>query len=98
MGLQRRRQPDLELTAAKQLTIYADKCLTTGGDGASAGSPVLITDCTGAANQTWQLNDDKSISSIGHPALCLQAAGTDNGTPVQVQLCNGQPNQQWARA
>lgn len=83
-------------TTAKQLTVYTDKCLTTGGE--SIGSPVLINDCTGASNQAWQLNDDKSISSIGNPALCLQAAGTDNGTAVQIQLCNGQSNQQWARA
>ncbi|MEU0096466.1 ricin-type beta-trefoil lectin domain protein [Kribbella sp. NPDC006257] len=83
-------------TASKQLTVYANKCLTIGGDGA-AGSPVLITDCTGVPSQAWQLNEDKSISSIGTPALCLQAAGTENGTAVQVQPCNGQPNQQWAR-
>jgi len=81
------------LTASKQLTIYANKCVTPGAD-----SSVIITDCTGAIDQTWQLNDDKSISSINNSALCLQAAGTANGTQVQLQACNGQPNQQWVRA
>ncbi|MFI5734906.1 ricin-type beta-trefoil lectin domain protein [Kribbella sp. NPDC051587] len=81
------------LTASKQLTIYANKCVTPGAD-----SSVVITDCTGAINQTWQLNDDKSISSINNPALCLQAAGTANGTAVELRSCTGQPNQQWVRA
>ena len=35
-------------TAAKQLTVYGNKCMTVGGDGSSAGSPVIIADCTGA--------------------------------------------------
>jgi Ricin-type beta-trefoil lectin domain len=74
--------------------------MTIGGDGASAGSPVIITDCTGAPNQAWEVHDDLSITSIGFPDLCLEAAGagTGNGTPVDVWYCNGAPNQQWTRS
>ncbi|TCM35314.1 ricin-type beta-trefoil lectin domain protein [Kribbella sp. VKM Ac-2568] len=87
-------------TADKQLTVYSNKCMTIGGDGVSAGSPVIITDCTGAPNQAWELNEDQSVSSVGHPDLCLDAAGagTGNGTAVDVWLCNGQANQQWLRS
>jgi hypothetical protein len=61
---------------------------------------VIITDCTGAPNQAWELNADRSITSIGHPELCLDAAnaGTANGTAIDVQDCNGQANQQWTRS
>jgi hypothetical protein len=85
-------------TADKQLTVYSNKCMTIGGDG--AGSPVIITDCTGAPNQAWELHDDLTISSVAHPDLCLDAAGagTGNGTAVDVWLCNGQANQQWQRS
>jgi hypothetical protein len=87
-------------TADMQLTVYSNKCMTIGGDGASAGSPVIITDCTGAPDQAWELNEDQSVSSVGHPDLCLDAAGagTGNGTAVDVWLCNGQANQQWLRS
>jgi hypothetical protein len=87
-------------TADKQLTVYGDKCMAIGGDGSSAGSPVIITGCTGASNQAWELNADLSITSIGHPELCLDAvgAGTSNGTPIDVWYCNGQTNQQWTRS
>ena len=34
-------------TADKQLTVYADKCMT-------AGTSVTIEACTGAANQAWE--------------------------------------------
>jgi hypothetical protein len=61
---------------------------------------VVITDCTGAANQAWQLHEDLSVSSVAHPELCLDAAGagTGNGTPVDVWFCNGETNQQWTRS
>ncbi len=86
-------------TAGKELTVYGNKCMTIGGDGSSAGSAVVITDCTGAANQAWELHEDLSVTSVGHPGLCLQAAaaGTGNGTPIDVGTCTGQPNQQWTR-
>jgi hypothetical protein len=74
--------------------------MAIGGDGASAGSPVIIADCTGAPNQAWELNADHSITSVGHPDLCLDAAGagTGNGTAIDVWYCNGQANQQWSRS
>ncbi len=86
-------------TADKHLTVYSNKCLTMGG-GSSAGSPAIVTDCAGAANQAWQLNADHSITSIGHPELCLDAAGagTSNGTAIDVWYCNGKTNQQWTRS
>jgi hypothetical protein len=61
---------------------------------------VTIADCTGAANQAWQLNADLSVTSVADPGLCLDAAGagTGNGTAVDVWYCNGQPNQQWSRS
>ncbi|WP_020391508.1 ricin-type beta-trefoil lectin domain protein [Kribbella catacumbae] len=80
-------------TAEKQLTVYSNKCLTIGGAG--AGSPAIIDACTGAPNQAWEINADKTISSIGQPGLCLEAAGTGNGSAVIVAICNGQSNQQW---
>ncbi len=77
--------------------MYANKCLAIGGDGASAGSPAVIADCTGAVDQQWELNADLSVSSVSHPGLCLEAAGTGNGSAVGVESCSGESNQQWAR-
>jgi len=84
-------------TADKQLTVYANKCMTVG---ASAGSPVTIENCTGAANQAWNLNADQTITSVANPGLCLDAAGagTGNGTAVDTWYCNGTDNQKWTRS
>ena len=86
-------------TADKLLTVYGNMCLAIGGDGSSAGNPAIITDCTDAADQTWELNDDGSITNGAHPELCLGATGdgTGSGTQVAVQDCSGQPGQQWTR-
>lgn len=80
-------------TADKQLTIYSNKCLTVGGP--VTGSPAIINACTGASDQAWELQPDKSITSVGRSGLCLEAAGTGNGSAVTVSACNGQSNQQW---
>ncbi len=83
-------------TADKQLTVYADKCMTAGG----AGSAVTIENCTGEANQAWNLNADLTVTSVASPDLCLDAAGggTGNGTAVDVWYCNGADNQKWTRS
>jgi hypothetical protein len=76
-------------TAGGQLTVYADKCLTAGASAAT------IETCTGAANQTWQLNADQTVSSA---TGCLTAAGTGNGAAVVVAPCNGSDDQKWTRS
>jgi hypothetical protein len=61
---------------------------------------VVISDCTGAAAQQWNVNADLSVTSVANPELCLDAAGsgTGNGTAVDVWHCNGAGNQQWTRS
>ncbi|WBQ03363.1 ricin-type beta-trefoil lectin domain protein [Kribbella sp. CA-293567] len=75
-------------TAAKELRVYGNKCLTDG-------SPATIETCTGSTGQAWELQPDRSITSVARPGFCLAAAGTANGSAVTVSACNGQSNQQW---
>ncbi|RKS68479.1 cellulase (glycosyl hydrolase family 5) [Motilibacter peucedani] len=86
--------------SSKQLTVYGSTCMAVGGDGASAGSPVVLADCAPVAAQQWEVRDDGTITSAVDPALCLDAAGvgTGNGTPVDVWWCNGASNQSWTRS
>jgi hypothetical protein len=76
-------------TASGQLTVYADKCLTAGASAAT------IESCSGAADQTWQVNADQTVSSA---AGCLTANGTGNGAAVIVAPCNGSDDQKWTRS
>ncbi|TQJ19097.1 ricin-type beta-trefoil lectin domain protein [Kribbella jejuensis] len=78
-------------TASKQLTVYADKCMTSG-------TSVTIENCTGATNQAWELNADQTVTSVADPALCLTAAGTGNGAAVVTASCNGSDDQKWTRS
>jgi hypothetical protein len=84
-------------TAAKELTVYTNKCMQAG---AAAGAAVVINNCTGTAAQQWTLNPNQTVTSVANPALCLEAAGagTGNGTLVDVATCNGSTSQQWARS
>jgi hypothetical protein len=80
-------------TVEKELRVYGNKCLTAGGS--SAGGPAIIDACTGSADQAWEVQPDRSITSIGRPGFCLEATGPGNGSAVNVSGCNGQSNQQW---
>jgi hypothetical protein len=82
--------------AEKQLTVYGDMCVAPK-DGLAAGSAVLITDCTGAADQQWELGADLTISSVADPTLCLASPESEWG--VVLERCvAGATTQQWARA
>jgi len=81
------------LSAARTGTVtgLASKCLDVL---AGTGSPkVVLSTCTGSANQRWSLNNG-ALTSAGR---CADAsgAGTANGTPIIAFACNGQANQQW---
>ena len=80
-------------TAEKDLTVYGDMCMTAE---IVAGSSVTIEDCTGAANQKWELNEDLTVSSVADPGLCLAAA--DDQWAVRLEPCiAGATTQQWTR-
>lgn len=80
-------------TAEKDLTVYGDMCVTAE---IVAGSSVTIEDCTGAANQKWELNEDLTVSSVADPGLCLAAA--DDQWAVRLEPCTaGATTQQWTR-
>jgi hypothetical protein len=77
-------------TASKQLTVYADKCMT-------AGTAATIENCTGAPDQAWELNADQTVTSVADPSHCLTALGTGNGAAVVVTGCDGSADQKWVR-
>jgi hypothetical protein len=83
-------------TSGKELTVYGNKCLDADGQGAGNGAKVVISDCTGQANQQWNLNTDGSMTGA-QSGLCVDAefAATANATKVVLWPCNGQANQQW---
>jgi hypothetical protein len=76
--------------------VYGTKCLDASGQGTTNGTPIIIWDCNGQANQQWNINSNNSITGV-QSGLCLDAvgAGTANGTKLQLYGCWGGSNQQW---
>jgi alpha-galactosidase len=72
------------------------KCLDAPN--ATAGVRVQVWDCTGAANQQWNLNTDGTIRSVAF-GLCLDVnrAATTNGGAVILWTCTAANNQRWNR-
>jgi lysophospholipase L1-like esterase len=80
----------------KQLTAFGTKCLDASGQGTADGTPVIIWDCTGQANQQWNVNADGTITGV-QSGRCLDAygQGTTSGTKLILWTCHGQANQKW---
>lgn len=70
----------------------ASKCLDTLANG-TANPKVVLSSCSGAASQSWTLNNG-ALTSGGR---CADAtgAGTANGTLIITYPCSGAANQQW---
>jgi Ricin-type beta-trefoil lectin domain/Cellulase (glycosyl hydrolase family 5) len=82
-------------TTDQELSIYGDMCVAPVG-GAVAGSPVMITDCTGAPDQKWALNADLTVSSVAKAGLCLATPEGEWG--VALAPCDATATtQQWTR-
>lgn len=70
------------------------RCLDITGSNSSDGTPVVLWDCHGGANQQWIHQNDGTLRSLGK---CLQPSGgsTANGTAMVISTCTGASYQQW---
>jgi hypothetical protein len=77
--------------------VLGSKCLDALNQGTTNGTPVVVWDCNGQANQQWTVNANGTITGV-QSGLCLDAnnQGAGNGTQLILWACNGQANQQWA--
>jgi len=98
---------------AQTWTPYSDgtvringKCLDAG-QGATSGTTVAISTCTGATSQVWTFSKITKGQATGKTEvvnkasnLCLDIPGsaTGNGTQLDVATCNGDNNQAWSWA
>ncbi|KUJ18692.1 alpha-galactosidase [Mollisia scopiformis] len=64
-------------------------CLTAGSAGA-----VGWTNCTGADAQVWQVNDGRTVSSLGNTSECLTAVNDEKGS-VAMEACKSSTTQKW---
>lgn len=83
---------NVSATRTGTVTGLAGKCLDTAANG-TASPKVVITTCSGAAGQTWTLQNG-ALTSGGKCADATGAA-TANGTKIIAYACGGAGNQQW---
>jgi hypothetical protein len=84
--------------ATKALSVYGGtKCLQATGT--TSGSGLVIWDCTGAPNQQWTMNADRTITGVQSGlVLDVDSGSTANGTKLQLGTRTSDlRNQQWTR-
>lgn len=74
----------------------AGKCVDDSGSGTANGNPIVLYQCTGASNQSWNVPGDGTIRVFGKCLDIKGARSAANGTVVELWACNGGANQQWA--
>ncbi|MFF5971048.1 trypsin-like serine protease [Streptomyces sp. NPDC012769] len=87
-----------ELTAAKELRVGGDKCLTAD-KGANQGARVSVVPCDGSAEQKWNFTTDNTVTASLNPGQCMNVWGqaTANGSYLGLWECNGGSNTKWQR-
>lgn len=80
--------------ATGQITGYGGKCVDDTNWSTTDKNPIQLWDCTGAANQSWTVENDGSIQTLGK-CLDVDNGDTTDGTPVQLYHCDGNGSQKW---
>lgn len=70
------------------------RCLDISG-GLADGSPALIWDCHGDADQRFTRTAAGELRGLGDRCLDVNANGTANGTKIQLWTCNGSAAQRF---
>jgi alpha-galactosidase len=78
----------------RQVVGVAGKCVAAARGFASSGNPAVVSDCSGALNQLWNLQSDGTVHLAGN---CLDIAGgaATGGASIDVTPCTGSSAQQW---
>jgi alpha-glucosidase len=86
------RVPTAPGTSGSVVSGVGNKCLDNDNSNAN-GTPAIIWDCNGGANQKWTLTN----GTLQNNGTCLDVTGnaTANGTLVEQWQCNGGANQRW---
>lgn len=73
------------------------KCLTVGGANVGSYSGVMLSTCTGAKVQVWQVDwESDGTARIYNPAGDLSIAGSATGVPVDVAPSVTDPSHRWS--
>ena len=79
-----------------QINPGSGRCLDVTGASTAPGTPTIISDCHGGANQQWTRTAAGELRIFGTSCLDVEGAGTANGTSVIIWPCHGGTNQQWS--
>ncbi|SEL87806.1 RICIN domain-containing protein [Streptacidiphilus jiangxiensis] len=76
------------------ITGFNGLCVDDSGASTTNGNPVLVWDCSGAANQQWTVGPDGTLRTLGK---CMDITGgaTADGTKIELWDCDGGGNQVW---
>ena len=73
----------------------SNRCIDVPNASRTNGTQVVLWDCNGGANQTWNTTSSRQIQVYGSKCLDAEGAGTAAGTRVVIGDCTGGTNQQW---
>lgn len=81
-------------SAAGPITGVHGLCVDDSGAVTANGNPIIVWNCSGAANQQWTVRSDGTLRTMGK---CMDITGADSadGTLIELWDCNGGGNQVW---
>ncbi|MCO6011670.1 RICIN domain-containing protein [Actinoallomurus purpureus] len=71
--------------------MASGRCVDIPGSNTTPGTQLIIWDCHGGANQTWQFHGG-TVRALG---ACMTAATGTDLTPITISTCTGAATQKW---
>jgi len=90
-------QPAFAAAPTPLVSSASQRCLDIDEGNQQPGTPAIIFDCHGGANQKWELTTAGELRTFdGARCLDVRARSTAPQAVVQSYTCNGGANQKWA--
>jgi glucose/arabinose dehydrogenase len=88
--------PAYAATPATLISGASQRCLDVSGGSQQPGTPAIIFDCHGGANQKWELTAAYELRTFdGTRCLDVRGNSTQPQAVVQSYTCTGGQNQKW---
>jgi hypothetical protein len=65
------------------------------GFSTASGTQLDLWDCNGGGNQSWNWEDDGTVTVYGSKCLAIGGTGGAAGDPVIIADCTGADSQKW---
>ena len=88
--------PPISSVGQSQIVGLSNKCIGVRNGNSESGTPLLLWECNGNADQRWSLTSQGYLQGLTGKCIGVRNGNSENGTPLLLWECNGNADQRWS--